>query len=198
MKAPHSPPAGATPLDPDELAGLIPSHVSTQGERNEVEQANLVKALSWAERKHAAVLSDEFLRRLHQRMFGEVWRWAGTYRKTGKNIGVPAHEIAPALRVLCADTGYWIEHQVYPWIELGARFHHRLACIHAFPNGNGRHARLMTDILLRQHGEVTFTWGALAWAAGERQDEAVRKTYLDALRTADRGDLEPLCLFVCR
>ncbi len=189
-------PAGATPLDREEAAALIPSHISTQGELNEAEQANILKAQRWALSKKKNILNDTFLRGLHQRMFGDVWRWAGKYRTSGKNIGIPVHQIATGINQLCADAHYWIENKSYSCDELGVRFHHRLVCIHAFPNGNGRHARLMTDILLRANGHEPFTWGSITYSSEIERESDVRTAYLKALREADERRFEILIHFV--
>lgn len=190
-------PKGATPLDRDEIDGLIPSHISTQGELNEAEQANIIKARQWGFRKNRDILSDTFVRELHKRMFGEVWRWAGKYRLTAKNIGVPAHQVASGIGNLLADCEYWIQNSAYPFDELGARFHHRLVAIHPFPNGNGRHARLMTDVLMKSLGKPIFTWGAMTSGSevGANED-VVRNAYLSALREADEHRFEKLLIFV--
>ena len=128
---------GGTPLDPDESEGLIPSHVSTQAELNRVEQANILEAVTWAtSRKHSRLLTDEFIRELHRRMFKDVWKWAGLYRRTLKNFGVPPETIPVEVKKLCEDTHYWVQNKVFPWDELAARFHHRLVAIHPFPNGS--------------------------------------------------------------
>jgi Fic-DOC domain mobile mystery protein B len=138
------------------------------------------------------VLSAEFVRELHRRMFDETWHWAGPFRTTGKNIGVQGHTIAPALRDLLDDVAHWVKHATYPTDEIAARFHHRLVRIHPFPNGNGRHGRLMTDALLTELGAAPFTWGA-----GDLDREGdVRARYLDALRSADAGDCALLLGFV--
>lgn len=190
-------PAGATPLDADDVSGLIPSHISTQGELNEAEQANIVQAQVWANaRQHREVLTDTFARDVHRRMFGDVWRWAGKYRTTEKNIGVAPHDIPAGVRNLFADATYWIAHDVYPLDEIGARVHHRLVAVHAFPNGNGRHARLFTDILLRANGGQPFSWGALTHRADLGGEGEVRKAYIESLREADAGRYEKLFAFV--
>lgn len=189
-------PQGATPLDPDEITGLIPSHISTQGELDEAEQANILKARHWALSQKKDILSDTFVRGLHKRMFIEVWRWAGQYRTTGKNLGVPAHQIPTSLRELCTSAEYWINHGTYNWDELAARFHHRLVLIHAFANGNGRHARLMTDILMRTHGQFALTWGAGRSSKEIGRDGDAREAYLAALREADERRFEKLIEFI--
>lgn len=183
-----------TLLDEDEKQGLIPTYVQTQAELNELEQANILEAALWV-RQHGrgAILSEESLKGLHRRMFGKVWRWAGTFRKSNKNIGAEWRELAVLLRELLADTQTWISARTYPWDEIACRFHHRLVFMHLFPNGNGRHARLAADALLLWNGQQPFTWGENAPLRGEGP---ARKSYLAALRAADENDLRPLLSFV--
>ena len=137
-------PDGATPLDPDEIEGLRFKHVETRGELNQLEQQNIQNGLKWLERQKSIpkILSESFIRRLHKELFGNVWSWAGRFRLTGKNLGVDPTVIGVELRNLLDDTNYWIEHDTFDSLEFAARFHHRLVQIHAFPNGNGRHARI--------------------------------------------------------
>jgi Fic-DOC domain mobile mystery protein B len=186
---------GATPLDPNEIVGLIPRFISTQGELNFLEQENILEAMSWARKKKGrGLFTDSFLRELHKRMFKAVWKWAGQYRRSGKNIGVFPERIPEEIQKLCQDTQYWIKQSTYPWDELGARFHHRLVWIHAFPNGNGRHARLLTDLMLEAHQQEPLTWGgARAETAGS---EAVRMDYLNALSEADNRKFGRLIRFL--
>lgn len=185
---------GATPLDLEEEAELIPRHISTRAELNTWEQANIAKAVVWLgeRRRSGPVLSLAFLRELHQRMFGETWRWAGRFRTTGKNIGVPAPEIPDQLANLLADAKYWADHATYSVEEIATRLHHRLAWVHPFANGNGRHARLMADAFLEANGRPPFTWGSGSLLV----DGATREAYIEALRQADGGDYGPLMAFV--
>lgn len=184
---------GQTPLDPDEAAGLIPSHISTQGELDEWEAVNLLRAQAWLSRQRDLdVLNDGFCRELHRRMFNQTWEWAGSFRRSDKNIGCEWLYVGVQLRNLFDDAAYWIKHRVFPVDEIAARFHHKLVSIHPFPNGNGRHARFMTDALLRQCEHVEFTWGCGKLVAmGD-----VRHQYIEALRAADKGDVTLLCTFV--
>lgn len=188
---------GATPLDPDESEGLLPNDIVTREELDEWEQANIAQAEAWlaGRRKRLAIkgiLDVKFVRQLHARMFGETWAWAGTFRLTGKSIGAPAAQITERLHNLLADTASQVEHAALPLDEIAMAFHHRLVSIHPFPNGNGRHARLMTDILLVSLGRDRFTWGSASLTS---QGDA-RAQYLAALRAADRGELGPLKAFV--
>jgi Fic-DOC domain mobile mystery protein B len=171
---------------------LIPSYVTLRNERNEAEQANILEAREWAFRRRRDVLDERFLNRLHERMYGNVWRWAGEYRTSGKNIGVDAYDIPTELRQLLDDCRYWIEHGTYDSGEIAARFHHRLVSIHPYPNGNGRHARLATDLLLRSMGREPFSWGGGNLVA----QGDVRSRYIAALQAADEHDIEPLLRFV--
>lgn len=186
-------PDGATPLDADEAQGLLLSHITSRGELDRWEQENISEAEAWAfRRKPKDILTIGFLKRMHKRMFGNVWRWAGERRTSGKNIGVDMWQIDTGLQDLCADCATWIEFGTYPPDEIAARFHHRLTAIHPFPNGNGRHARLMTDILLvHLLGQPRFTWGSGNLVnAGD-----CRQQYINALRAADRLDYSQLLAF---
>jgi len=189
-------PEGATPLNPNEMSGLIPKYISTQGELNLLEQENILEAERWSKKAKGSVLNDSYIRDLHKRMFDNVWRWAGEYRGTGKNIGVSPEKIREELLKLCADAEFWIQNKTYAWDEIGARFHHRIVCIHAFPNGNGRHARLMTDVLLQVHQQSAFTWGMLSVESGRREIRETRKQYIAALRGADQRKFQKLIEFV--
>jgi Fic-DOC domain mobile mystery protein B len=185
---------GATPLDPDDAEGLIPSHIESRAELNEWEQANIAKAVFWmAERRvRGPVLALDFLRELHHRMFGDTWRWAGQFRNTAKNLGISPAAIPESLGNLLEDTKYWIKNATFTVDEIAARFHHRLVQIHAFPNGNGRHGRLMTDALLEECGVAPFTWGSADLDALG----TARTSYLSALRRADAGDFAELLALV--
>lgn len=184
-------PPGATPLDPDERAGLIPGHIATQGELNEWEQLNIVQGENWARKQRKEILDEGFLRQLHRQLFGETWKWAGEFRKSDKNIGVDWLKIGVELKKLLDDTRYQIENASYPPDEIAVRFHHRLVAIHPFPNGNGRHARLMADLLVERLGQPRFTWGSRSLVdAGD-----ARKRYIAALQAADARDMTPLQAF---
>jgi Fic-DOC domain mobile mystery protein B len=185
---------GATPLDPDEAAGLVPTHITTQGDLNAWEQANILQGDRWAGRQKKRDLLDEgFVRELHKKMFDQTWEWAGTFRKSNKNIGVDWPQISLKLRDLLDNTRYQIEHQVFDPDEIVVRFHHQLVWIHAFPNGNGRHARLMADILTVRLGLSRMTWGGGTVAL--TSVGSVRETYLKALRAADQGHIKKLIQF---
>ena len=191
MKTEHPP--GATPIDPDEAAGLIPE-ISTRYELNLFEEENILEAFRWARRSRK--LKREFctisgLRSLHRKMFSRVWKWAGTFRRSEKNIGVAPHNIQTELGQLCGNVEFQVEHHSLPLELIATSFHHQLTRIHPFPNGNGRHARLSADLLLIFRGVRPFSWGqASLLSAGEGRAE-----YLSALRYADNGDLEPLLKF---
>lgn len=190
-------PPGATPLDPDEAAGLIPPHISTQSQLNEWEQMNIADGRLWGTRqagRQTPLLTESFVRQLHQRMFNQTWRWAGTFRNTDKNIGRPWEQVSTALRQLLDNTAWQIEHRVFPADEIAVRFHHALVLIHPFPNGNGRHARLMADLLNVQLGQPPLTWGSDNLVDSNR----VRDDYLSALRAADQGNFAPLLAFARR
>ena len=185
---------GATPLDPDEAEGLRLTHITIREQLNIFEQENIRRAMAWVwSGRKRELLSELFMRQLHSRMFGNVWKWAGEFRKSNKNIGVLREQIGTELRKLCDDTRFWIDNRTYEQDEIAARFHHRLVAIHPFANGNGRHARLMTDLLL----EMTLDRPRFSWGGVRLESQGnVRDAYLQALRSADRHEYAPLLDFV--
>jgi Fic-DOC domain mobile mystery protein B len=182
----------ATPLTPAERDGLIPAYITLRRELNEAEQAGVLAADRWMFERRRKILDERFLLGLHKRMFGEVWRWAGQFRTSERNIGVPAYSIAVELAQLLDNTRYWIEQQTFQADEIAARFHHRLVLVHCFPNGNGRHARLATDGLLASLSQPRFSWGQQSLVSATE----TRRAYVAALRAADTHDLAPLLEFV--
>lgn len=195
MTKPGAEPDGATPLDADERDGLRLGHIETRAELDRLEQANIVEGQRWlARQKHPDVLGEPFVLSLHKRLFGEVWRWAGRFRTTEKNIGVAPHQIAVQLRGLLDNTRYQADHSAFAPRELALRFHHRLVQIHCFPNGNGRHARIMTDALLRfRLHQPGIAWEGRGAAAQNLQAaSAHRAAYIQALQAADARDYAPL------
>lgn len=185
---------GQTPLDENQIGGLKIKTISNQQQLNEFEQANINEALKWLSNKKSItdVLSQPFILQLHQKMFGRVWSWAGTFRKTETNIGVDWIKIPVELRILTDDCQYWIDHSAYPAEEIAIRFKHRLVSIHCFSNGNGRHSRMMADLLAIHCLRLpAFTWGHSNLTAGNDQ----RKSYLKALKLADNGDYTDLIVF---
>lgn len=182
----------STPLTDEEREGLKLSFVTTRGDLNAAEQQNILQAELWACKRKHDVLDRRFLNDLHGKMYGNVWTWSGRYRKNGKNIGVDAYHIQTDLQELIENVGYWIENRTITADEIAARFHHQLVYIHAYPNGNGRHARLAADLLLKEMGRPRFTWGR----ENLRDTGAARSKYIDGLRAADNCDYGPLLEFV--
>jgi len=186
---------GQTLIDEEEKAGLRIKTISTKGELNEFEQQNIEEALQWVygrKLKAAEVFSEKFIGNLHKRMFDNVWIWAGAYRKSEKNLGIRYHRIPLEVRKLCDDAIVWLEDESYPPDEQAMRFKHRIVSIHCFSNGNGRHSRLMADIIATKvFGRDEFTWGA--GKLSEKSD--ARQIYLAAVKAADKGDFQPLLEF---
>ena len=183
---------GHTELTDDEREGLLPSYITTRGELNEAEQRNIATG-TLRRRPPSAdkLLDDTYLRALHKAMFGQVWSWAGQYRRRETNVGIDPTTIGVAVRDLTHDVRAWIEHETYSPDEITVRFHHRLVAIHPFPNGNGRHGRVAADYLVRALDQECLTWGANLRVSTEE----LRRRYLTALRAADRGDLSALLSF---
>ena len=182
---------GHTPLGDDERRGLKLSYITTRGELNEAEQANILRCRQRLRQPTLEeLLDDRYLRQLHSLMFGEVWEWAGAYRRLETSIGIDPAQISVSVRDLVADAMIWAQHEEPQGIAV--RFHHRLVWIHPFPNGNGRHSRQAADYFMQALGQSPFTWGAIGAAD---DSEGTRQRYLAALREADRGCLGPLEAF---
>lgn len=187
---------GSTPLEDEELEGLIPSHVQTKAELNQWEALNIARGEEWAfGRRRLDPLSVTTLKDLHRAMFGETWSWAGTFRRSDKNIS-PYHwtQVQVLMRELVDNTraSYEASSRTPRTLdELAVRFHHQLVRIHPWSNGNGRHARLATDIVLERWDRPRFSWGSAELAA----EGTARKKYLAALRSADAGSFSKLVEF---
>ena len=187
-------PSDATPLRPEERADLVQTWITHRHDLNAAEAAGIARAASWGRRRRRpaeALLTEEFVLQLHRRMLGAVWRWAGRYRQTERNIGIEAHRIPVEIAAVLDDGRYWVAHATYPADEIAVRLHHRLVQLHPFPNGNGRHARLLADLLVERLGGQAFSWGGGSLAdAG-----TLRQRYIAALRAADGHDIAPLLAF---
>ena len=186
---------GQTPLDEDEKEGLKINSITAQGELDEFEQLNIEKAVEWtinANLKPEKILTEKFVKDLHKKMYGDVWKWAGEFRRSEKNIGIAWTQIGIELKNLLDDTKYWIENNTFSPEEIAIRFKHRIVSIHCFPNGNGRHSRMMADIIMESiFGKEIFSWNQSNMA---KADET-RKEYIHALREADNGNVKPLIEF---
>ena len=186
---------GQTPLDEEEKEGLKIKSITTQGELDEFEQFNIEKAVEWSihtKFKTEKILTEKFIKNLHKRMYGDVWKWAGEFRKTEKNIGIPWTQIGIELKNLLDDTKYWIENKTFSPEEIAIRFKHRIVSIHCFPNGNGRHSRMMADIIMESiFGKEIFSWHQSNMVKANE----TRKEYINALRKADNGNIAPLIKF---
>ncbi|MBV4360377.1 mobile mystery protein B [Pinibacter aurantiacus] len=186
---------GQTPLDDDEKEGLKIATIATRGELDEFEQQNIEQAILWTLKrsfKPEAIFTEDFVRAVHKRMYGNTWAWAGDFRKTNKNIGVDKWQIPTEMHHLLGDAKYWMANKTFSPDEIAIRFKHRIVSIHCFPNGNGRHSRLMADIIIEKtFGLPVFTWGAATLVRAGDQ----RKEYLNALKAADNGNMQPLIQF---
>lgn len=181
-----------TPLTREESEQLIPSYITLRAELNHAEYTNIANAMQWlGVARNLNLLDESSLKEIHKKMFCDVWRWAGSYRTTARNIGIEAYLIPTAIRQLIDDVKYWIEHGTYPPDEIAIRYSHRLVKIHPFPNGNGRFSRLLGDLLAEQLGQAKFNWGRNNLI----NPETTRRDYINALRAADGGDIQALLQF---
>ena len=179
---------GQTPLDEEEKDRLKIKTIETKGELDEFEQKNIEQAIQWTlgrKYKTDKIISESFIKSLHQRMYSEVWIWVGNFRQTNKNIGVDRWQIPTELRKLLNDTLFWIEHNSFSEDEIAIQFKHRIVSIHCFPNGNGRHSRLMADLITEKiFKRKVFTWGQ----SNISSKHGIRTEYLNALKKADKGN----------
>ncbi len=180
-----------TPLEPEEREQLIPSYITLRRELNEAEQINIADAAKWLASRKRDVLDEKFLRTLHTRMFGKVWKWAGDYRKTPRNIGVEAWRIPMDVAQAIDDAKFWVANNTFSADEIAVRFSHRLVAIHPFPNGNGRFSRMVGDLFAQQLGQPRFSWGSRNLVDAT----TTRRAYVEALRAADAHDLSLLIAF---
>lgn len=186
---------GQTPLDEDEKEGLLIPTITTRGELDEFEQLGVEKAVVWSLRRKPSlqqILTEDFIKELHRRMFDDVWQWAGEFRTTNKNLGVDKFSIGIEIRKILDDCRYWIEKKTFSDDEIAVRFSHRIVSIHPFANGNGRHSRLIADILVHYGlNQPIFSWGSKNLT---KKSEA-RSFYLEALKEADKNNYAPLIDF---
>lgn len=186
---------GQTPLDEEEKDGLLIPTIATRGELDEFEQRNIEQAVQWTlgrTFKSKVIFTEEFIRKVHRQMYADVWAWAGDYRKTNKNLRVDKWQIPSSVKSLIDDANYWHENKIYSPEEIAIRFKHRIVSMHCFPNGNGRHSRLMADIIIEKiYKQPVFTWGAMLFS----NDKDNRSAYLKALKAADKGDYNLLLRF---
>jgi Fic-DOC domain mobile mystery protein B len=186
---------GQTPLNEEEQDGLLIPSITTREDLDEFEQLNIEKAIQWTfgkKLKAEQLFTEKFIKDLHKRMYGEVWKWAGTFRESEKNIGIKSYLIPSELKMLLDDALFWVQNGTYSHDELAIRFKHRLVSIHCFSNGNGRHSRLMADLIMEKlYDETIFSWGS----SNLIKATETRKVYIKAVKTADKHDLLPLIAF---
>jgi Fic-DOC domain mobile mystery protein B len=184
-----------TPIDEDEKEGLLITTITTRGELNEFEQLGVEKAIEWTRKRKFGlqqILSEEFVMELHRKMFEDIWKWAGKFRTSNKNLGVDKYQIRIEIKKLFDDCRTWIEQKGFAEDEIAVRFSHRIVTIHPFANGNGRHSRLIADILVSHgFGRPTFSWGSINLTT----QGAARSAYMKALCEADKNDYRPLIEF---
>ena len=186
---------GQTKLSEEEMEGLKIPSISTRGELDEFEQLNIQKAIEWTlslKVKPEKLFTEKFVLDLHKKMYSDVWKWAGNFRKSEKNIGIKSYMIAIELKQLLDDTLYWFKNNTYPYDEIAIRFKHKLVSIHCFPNGNGRHSRLMADLIMEKLcNDNYFTWGNSNLVNANE----IREKYIQSLKQADNQDYKPLIAF---
>lgn len=124
---------------------------------------------------------------LLKEMFEAVWRWAGKFRTENVNIGCDWHQVPLQVQGLLDDLGFRERHEPSTLVE-AVRLHHRAVQIHPFLNGNGRWARVLSNIWLIRHDHLLTEWPEET--IGNRS--VIRDEYIAAIKSADNGDKEPL------
>lgn len=184
-----------TPLDEDEKEGLLLPTISTRSELDEFEQQNIEEAIQWVFSrtfKPETIFTSQFVNGIHKRMYGNVWAWAGKFRKTDKNMGIDKLQIPVAMKSLLDDARFWVTNKIYSPDEIAIRFKHRIVSIHCFSNGNGRHSRLMADVIVNKiYNQPMFSWGV----DNLENPGNSRSAYIKAIKEADNGNYAPLLLF---
>ena len=184
----------STPLTEEEKQQLKAKWITTRSELNELETKGIADAEIWLLKNKKDILNETFIKNLHKKMFGNIWKWAGSFRTSERNIGVAPYEIQPKLRILLDDVKFWIDNRTFSPKEIAIRFHHRLVQIHPFPNGNGRISRLMADLLMKQFGLSALDWGS----GSLTEISELRRKYISALQDADNGDYSLLLNFISK
>ena len=185
---------GSTPLDHDQIIGIRFSHLTTMGELDELEDVNIQNGLEWLNRqKTDDYLSIDFICKLHEKLFSDVWKWAGKFRTAEVNISkYRPYDVGPQLKNFFEDAKVWIASGQMSWDEISAEMHHRLVTIHPFPNGNGRTTRIYTEYVQKRNNQEVTSWNA---ALAHHPKES-RESYIKALRVADKGDFTLLIEFM--
>jgi Fic-DOC domain mobile mystery protein B len=183
-----------TAINLDDTAALKPN-LATQRELDQWEYQNILEARAWAlatkRLKDTDPFSEPYIRELHRRMFNRTWRWAGKYRRRNTNLGISYTQIVEQLGQLLGNAKYWIDNKTCDLDEAAVRFHHEMVSIHPFQNGNGRHARLLADVVATKFGRDSFSWGF----GNITEAGVVRESYITALKAADKGDISELLKF---
>ncbi len=182
----------ATPLD--DISGLLlPSDKVYALKEIYVAEANNIalatlKYLSAPPSSKLAPFTYEWLSKLHEEMFGNVWEWAGKFRQVELSIGIKAYMVPTALKELADDIAYWDANKTFDIYETAARIHHRAVQIHPYQNGNGRWSRMLANIYLRQNGSMPVKWQEDMLS----KENPKRDAYIKALKAADKGDYSTL------
>lgn len=186
---------GTTLIEDDEKIGLR-LLINTRGELNIAEAKGIDTATfkylkSKRKLKPNNLLKDSFAKRFHKELFGEVWDWAGKYRKVATMPGIDWHQIPVQLNQLMQNTSTQIsflhdQSDSTKKEKLVAEFAYKLVWIHPFRNGNGRWSRAYADLLSDSLDIERFSWGSSIASEHERHLYMV-----NALGTADiSGNIE--------
>ncbi|HCT84913.1 MAG: mobile mystery protein B [Candidatus Margulisiibacteriota bacterium] len=181
-------PYGATPID--DYSGLKLKHINTIKELYEAEFLNITSSTSKYLLKppsNKSFMDRIYLFKIHKTMFSQVWDWAGKKRISNKSVGIDKFQIDIEIVKLIQDFEFW-ESSNMDTIEVSSRIHHKLVYIHPFENGNGRWARLVTNIYLKQKLNRIVYWPEQELYI----NNVFRKRYIHSLQSADHGNFADL------
>lgn len=187
-------PEGATPIQ--DYSRLKLAWIQTQNDLNRAEAENIAAAqkkyLNQPVHNPLKWFEPVTFKKIHKEMYGNVWEWAGEYRKEVTSIGIKPYLIPSRLAELCSEVKYWLTDPVeLSFLEQAARIHHKLVFIHPFENGNGRFSRLIADRYLKFYG-CQYP----QWPVDLQRNGSARSEYIKSLKYADQGDYDPLIFFM--
>lgn len=127
------------------------------------------------------VFDSRLILDLHHIVFGNLYLWAGKWRNVVTNIGIDVGKIPYAIAEYADHVNYMKNAAMDREGLVNCLFytHHRYTQIHPFNNGNGRTARLITDLVANMNGYQNIQLYV-------RDAGAERENYKAALKAADQ------------
>jgi len=168
--------------------------IQRKREMDALEAVKLAKATDWAIRHYSAdhrfSAADVCL--LHKQWLGEVYSWAGEYRRVNIGKGGFAFAMAAQVSRLMEEFERKVLAVYTPCnfndpekiIEALAVAHCELVLIHPFRDGNGRLSRLLSTLMALQAGLPLLDFSGIEGKA--------RQAYFLAVQASMGNDYEPM------